>query len=101
MSGRNRRSLGFKGNMAIGCLLDIVLIVSFGLVMSEERLITALAYAIILCVPVWGLRWLLDQFDLLDGWCGRLVGPVVLVFAMLLSVYCPIKTDHAGAAHDD
>ena len=93
MSGRNRRSLGFKGNMAIGCLLDIVLIVSFGLVMSEERLITALAYAIIFCVPVWGLRWLLDQFDLLDGWCGRLVGPVVLVFAMLLSVYCPIKTD--------
>ena len=94
MNGRNRRSLGFKGNMAIGCLLDIVLIVGFGLVMSEERLITALAYAIILCVPVWGLRWLLDQFDLLDGWCGRLVGPVVLVFAMLLSVYCPIKTDN-------
>ena len=88
-----RKELGFAGNMAIGCLLDIVLIVGFACLMSEERLTTTLAYAIILCVPVWGVRWLLNQVDLLDGWCGRLLGPAALVGAMFLSIYCPIKTD--------
>ena len=82
--------------MAIGCLLDIVLIVGFALVMSEERLVNALAYAIILAVPVWLVRWLLNWLDLLDGWWGRLLGPVALVFAMYLSIRCPISKGQSG-----
>ena len=101
-----RKKLGFAGNLAIGCLLDIVLIVGFALVMSEERLVNALAYAIILAVPVWLVRWLLNRLDLLDGWWGRLLGPAALVFAMYLSIHCPIETDKpdggngAASPHD-
>ena len=106
MSNQERKRLGFAGNMAIGCLLDIVLIVGFALVMSEERLVNALAYAIILAVPVWFVRWLLNRLDLLDGWWGRLLGPAALVFAMYLSIHCPIETDKpeggngAASPHD-
>ena len=101
-----RKKLGFAGNLAIGCLLDIVLIVGFALVMSEERLVNALAYAIILSVPVWLVRWLLNRLDLLYGWWGRLLGPAALVFAMYLSIHCPIETDKrdggngAASPHD-
>ena len=92
------KQLGFWGNFGMGCLLDIVLMVGFACVVGHETLVGAFAWAIILSVLVWGARWLLNQFDLLDGWCGRLVGPVVLVGAMLLAVFCPIKTDGADDA---
>ena len=80
-----RKKMGFAGNMAIGCLLDIVLIVCFACAVRTETLAGALAYATVLSVLVWGARWALHSMDLLDGWCGRLIGPVVLVGAMLLA----------------
>ncbi len=99
--GRERKGFGFAGDMAVGCLLDIVLVTCFALAVGEDRLASAFAYAIVLSVPVWGLRWLLSHFGMLDGWCGRLLGPAVLVGAMLLSVFCPIKTeDKPGAGQD-
>ena len=90
--GRERKGFGFAGDMAIGCLLDIVLITCFAMAVGGDLLVSALAYAIMLSVPVWGLRWLLGHLGLLGGWCGRLLGPSVLVCAMLLSVFCPIRT---------
>ncbi len=89
--------MGFVGNMAIGCLLDIVLIVCFACVVRTETLAGALAYATVLSVLVWGARWALHSMDMLDGWCGRLIGPVALVGAMLLAVFCPISDKDAGA----
>ena len=97
---KKRRQLGFAGNMAIGCLLDILLMVGFACVVGEDTVISALAYATILAFFVWGARWLLNQFDLLDGWCGRLIGPVVLAGAMLLAVFCPVKTDKADSVQN-
>ena len=94
---KGRKPLGFWGNFGIGCALDIVLMVVFACAMGQDTVFSALAYAIILAIVVWGARWLLKQFDLLDGWCGRLIGPVVLVGAMLLAVFCPIKTDKADS----
>ena len=90
------KQMGFAGNMAIGCLLDIVLIVCFACVVETETLAGALAYATVLSVLVWGARWVLHSMDLLDGWCGRLIGPVVLVGAMLLAVFCPIGDKDKG-----
>ena len=92
---KNWKPSGFWGNFGVGCLLDIVLMAGFACVVKTDTLAGALAYATVLAVVTWGVRWLLDQFDLLDGWCGRLIGPVVLVGAMLLAVFCPIKTDKA------
>ncbi|MBR1587036.1 MAG: AAA family ATPase, partial [Kiritimatiellae bacterium] len=98
MRRRERRGFGFAGDMAVGCLLDVALMTCFAFAVGEDRLASAFAYAIILAVPVWGLRWLLGRFGLLDGWCGRLLGPVVLAGAMSLAVLFPIKTDGANAA---
>ena len=94
---KNWKPLGFWGNFGVGCLLDIVLMAGFACVVKTDTLAGALAYATVLAVVTWGVRWLLKQFDLLDGWCGRLIGPVVLVGAMLLAVFCPIKTDKADS----
>ncbi len=101
--GAERKQMGFVGNMAIGCLLDIVLIVCFACVVRTETLAGALAYAILLSVLVWGARWVLHVMGLLDGWCGRLIGPVVLVVAMLLAVFCPMggnETDDLDDSSD-
>ena len=95
---KNRKPLGFWGDFGVGCALDVILMVGFAIiVMDAERVGHALGYALGLSIVVWGVRWLLNQFDLLDGWCGRLIGPVVLVGAMLLAVFCPIKTDKADS----
>ena len=95
---KNRKPLGFWGDFGVGCALDVILIVGFAIiVMDAERVGHALGYALGLSIVVWGVRWLLNQFDLLDGWCGRLIGPVALVGAMLLAVFCPIKTDKADS----
>ena len=84
---KNRKPLGFWGDFGVGCALDVILMVGFAIiVMDAERVGHALGYALGLSIVVWGVRWLLNQFDLLDGWCGRLIGPVVLVGAMLLAV---------------
>ena len=91
-----RKSLGFWGDFGVGCALEVILMVVFTIiVMDAKRVGYALGYALGLSILLWGARWLLNKFDLLDGWCGRLIGPVVLVAAMLLAVFCPIKTDKA------
>ena len=95
---KNRKPLGFWGDFGVGCALDVILMVGFAIiVMDAERVGHALGYALGLSIVVWGVRWLLNQFDLLDGWCGRLIGPVALVGAMLLAVFCPVKTDKADS----
>ena len=86
------RQAGFAKDFGIGCLLDVVLMACFAFAVGKDTFADALAYAAVLAVLTWGARWLLKQFDLLDGWCGRLVGPIVLVGAMLLAVFCPTET---------
>ena len=98
---KGQKPLGFWLDFGVGCALDVILMVGFAfIVMDTERVGHALGYALGLSILVWGARWLLNQFDLLDGWCGRLIGPVVLVGAMLLAVFCPIKTDKADSAQN-
>ena len=98
---KDRKPPGFWGNFGVGCLLDIVLMAVFACATGQDTVVSALAYATVLAVLVWGARWLLHQWDLLDGWCGRLIGPVVLVGAMLLAVFCPIKTDKEESAKSE
>ena len=95
---QQRKQAGFARDFGVGCLLDIVLMAGFACAVRKDAVTDALAYAAVLALVTWGARWLLKQFDLLDGWCGRLVGPIVLVGAMLLAVLCPIKTDGGDGA---
>ena len=95
-----QRQTGFAKDFGIGCLLDIVLLAGFACAVRKDTLTDALAYATVLAILTWGARWLLKQFGLLDGWCGRLVGPVILVGAMLLAVFCPTETEKNPSADD-
>ena len=98
METKKRKPLGFWGDFGVGCALDVILMVGFAIiVMDTDRVGTVLGYALGLSILVWGARWLLNKLDLLEGWCGRLIGPVALVGAMLLAVFCPIKTDKADS----
>ena len=87
---------GFTGGMAFGCLIDIAMLACFAIAMGEDRMISALAYAILLLGPALIVRWLLHREGRLDGWLGRLLGPAFLVAAMLLAVYLPIETEKPG-----
>ncbi len=98
---KGRKQLGFWGDFGFGCVLDIVLMVGFICAVEESTWLSAVYYATMLSVLVWGLRWLLNQFDLLGGWCGRLIGPVVLVGAMLLAVFFPHKINQQTDTGDE
>ena len=87
----SKRSFGFGGDMAVGCAIDVILLIVCCVALSEKTLVSALAYAIIFSLPVLGLRFALRFFGLLDGWCGRLLGPVAFLGAMLLAIFHPIE----------
>ena len=98
MSGR--KEMGFAGNLAIGCLMDIVLIVGYACVAGKDRLASAMAYAILLAIPVVIIRVILHFNDLSDSIVTRFLGPVALVGALLLATFCPIDTTDADAVED-
>ena len=94
-----KKSFGFGGDMAVGCAIDVLLMIVFAVALAEKTMVSTLAYAIIFSLPVLGLRFVLRFFGVLDGWCGRLLGPVVLLGAMLLAIVHPIEvTDENGDA---
>ena len=95
-SKMERKKLSCVGGMAVGCLLDIVMIVAFAVAMGEETMISALAYAALLFVPVMIVRYLLNAAGKLEGLRGKLLGPAFMIAAMLLAVFRPIKVEEGG-----
>ena len=84
--------------MAIGCLLDVAIIVAVGFIFhNAEDIASTFAYLILLTPVALGLRWFLDQVDLLNIWTGRLIGPVTVCIAAALAFLFPIKTDKTGS----
>ena len=95
MSGNNKTkdSSSGLGGMAIGCVIDIVMMVAFCIFVSEDTMVNACAYAILLAIPVTIVRVILYKLDMHTMLVGQLLGPVVLLGAMLLAVCCPIDTE--------
>ena len=87
---------GGLGGMAIGCAIDIAMMVAFCLCMREEMIVNAFAYAILLAVPVTLVRVVLCKTGRHTPLVGRLLGPIVLLGAMLLAVFRPIKVEEGG-----
>ena len=81
---------GYAKNVALGCVADIAILTVFGMALGEDSLVQAIAYAIILSLPALGVRFLLNMFDLHEGWVAGIVGPAFLALAMILAVKCPI-----------
>ena len=101
MSGNKAKdSSSNLGGMAIGCVIDIVMMVAFCIFVSEDTRVQAFAYAILLAIPVAIVRVILYKLDMHTTLVGQLLGPVVLVGAMLLAVFCPINTEK-GKGQDD
>ena len=95
MSGNNKAkdSSSNLGGMAIGCVIDIVMMAAFCFFVSEDTRVQAFAYAILLAIPVAIVRVILYKLDMHTTLVGQLLGPVVLLGAMLLAVFCPIDTE--------
>ena len=95
MSGNNKAkdSSSNLGGMAIGCIIDIVLMAAFCFFVSEDTRVQVFAYAILLAIPVAIVRVILYKLDMHTTLVGQLLGPVVLLGAMLLAVFCPIDTE--------
>ncbi len=102
MSGNNeaKNSSSNLGGMAIGCVIDIVMMVAFCIFVSEDTTVYACAYAIMLAIPVTIVRVILYKLDMHTMLVGQLLGPGVLLGAMLLAVFCPIDTEK-GKDPDD
>ena len=98
MSGR--KEMGFAGNLTIGCLMDIVLIVGYACVAGKDRLAGAMAYAILLTIPVVIVRVILHFNNLSDSLVTRFLGPGALVGALLLATFCPIGEANAEDLED-
>ena len=95
MSGNNEAKNGSSnlGGMAIGCVIDIAMMIAFCIVVSKDTMVNACAYAILLAIPVTIVRVILYKLDMHTMLVGQLLGPVVLIGAMLLAVFCPIETE--------
>ena len=100
MSGDEKTKTSRLGGMAIGCVIDIVMMVAFCIFVSEDTMANAFAYAILLAIPVAIVRVILYKLDRHTMLVGQLLGPVVLLGAMLLAVFCPIDTEK-GKGQDD
>jgi SpoVK/Ycf46/Vps4 family AAA+-type ATPase len=87
-------------NFAVGCGIQIVMLAVMGFALSQDRLVSVLAYAIILAVPALLLRLGLNYFGLANGAVEKLLGPGLLCFAVLLAFVKPIETKDADTGEE-
>ena len=93
MTVQDKDSSNNLSGMAIGCAIDIAMMVAFCIFVSEDTRVNAFAYAILLAIPVTIVRVILYKLDLHTSLVGQLLGPAVLLGAMLLAVFCPIDAE--------
>ena len=91
-----KSSRGVSGK-AIGCLVDIVLMVCLSFAMKEDTLVSLIAYMILLGLLALGVGWIVGKFLDLDEWLnGTTLSyaiPAFIVVCALLAVFRPIETE--------
>jgi Holliday junction resolvasome RuvABC ATP-dependent DNA helicase subunit len=84
----------WAGNMGLGCLVDIAVMIGVFCLANTDRCVSVLAYAMVLGLLSLGLRWVLHFTGLMDGnagaWIERLMGPAFLAVAIALAFIHPI-----------
>ena len=92
---------GIAGGMAIGCLIEIAMLVCLGLAMGEDTASDACAYALIFALPALFIHILAyrcqRRWGKLDVWVNRLLGPLLFALVMLLAVYYPFDVGDQSA----
>ena len=87
----------FNGGLAVGCLVQVVLLAVMWFVLTEDYIVSVMAYVIILALPAILVRRFLVGLDCLGEWGSRLLGPGFFLLALLLARFCPLQTtDEAG-----
>ncbi len=81
------------GDTAIGCLLDVMMLIVLAAVLSEGMMISAIMWVLILSIPVWILRFILYQSQSLDPWTARFLGPSFVVAAAVLAFIMPLELE--------
>lgn len=78
----------------MGCGAQILLCGLLALAFSHDQMCSTLAYMIVLAVPVLGLRLFLAWMGVENRWLFRLLGPVFMVLAAVLSFCVPLENDN-------
>ena len=74
---------GFAGDWALGCLIQLGLLLFTASFLTTDNIASVLAYALILALPALAVRFICHEFDVEGGWFERLLGPGFLVCAVL------------------
>ena len=87
----------WAGNMGVGCLIDIAVMIGVFCLASSDRCVSVLVYAFFLGMLSLGARWLLHFLGLMDGdkgaWVERLMGPALLAVAIALAFVHPVTVE--------
>jgi SpoVK/Ycf46/Vps4 family AAA+-type ATPase len=96
----HRGKEGFMGDWGIGCLIQIGFLFATATLLSQQKLTSVLAYALILALPALVVRFICRARDIDDEWFERLLGPGFLIFAFILTAIHPLhfETDTDGQA---
>ena len=93
-SGGNGGNSGRAFRVGFGCLMDLVLMGVLSFALSEDSMVSLLAYLIILILPALFLGWLAGRIGMFGKWFGMdVVVPVLIVFSALLAIFHPIKVE--------
>ena len=78
---------------ALGCLMDIVLMVFICVALKEDTMISAIAYMIIFTLAALALGWILNLLDF-DVWdCTGFAIPAIIVLSTLMAIFKPIEVE--------
>ena len=94
---------GFAGDWALGCLIQLGLLLFTASFLKTDNIASVLAYALILALPALAVRFICHEFDVEGGWFDRLLGPGFLVCAVLLTLIHPLNlsSDKTGEKGGD
>ena len=78
---------------AIGCLVDVVLMVFICIALKEDTMVSAIAYMIIFTLAALALGWILNLLDF-DVWgCTGFAAPAIIVLSTLMAIFKPIEVE--------
>ncbi len=84
---------GCAKEFGIGCLFDVLIFGVATALLTEERMVSSLAYLMMLAVPALALRWVLARKGLLYGWPAKLFGSAIVILTLILATIKPITIE--------
>ena len=86
------------GGKAIGCLVDVVMMVCLSFALSEDTMVSLLAYMMMFGIPALTIGWIASKIPGLSGFVNgtltMLFVHVLIIGCALLAIFHPIKVEN-------